>query len=165
MIVKRGAVFCLFVMLISGRCRAQDVIWDPTEIARMAEQAAQLSLAFSTTIEMGLQMTRLANGLGAAGPRGAPSLTGFASLSLPPLPQSGSARQQAAVAGFALALQTHQDLTLASGRAQQLAAQANSAGDARADMQANSAVCLAILAELMSIQSLLASSLQQASQH
>jgi hypothetical protein len=132
----------------------------------MAEQAAQLSLAFSTTVELGLRTAKLAQSIGAAGPRGAPVLPGFASLSLPPTSPSQPGRQSAmsaAVDGYSLAMQTNQDLARAADRAQQLAAQAASAGDARADVQANSAICLAILEELTSIQGLLALSLQQRS--
>ena len=160
------SALCVCAILAPRFGWSQDVVWDPSEIARMAEQAAQLSLAFSTTIEMGLQTAKLAQSVGVSGPRGAPSLPGFASLSLSPAAPSQSPRQSAvnaAIDGYALAMRTNQDLTLASHRAEQLTAQAAAAADARADVQANSAVCLAILAELTSIQGLLALSLQQRS--
>jgi len=174
-------------VLVAVCCRADEAVWDPAEYARLAQQAGQISAVISTTRQLAQLFSSLSAGLGSSGGRGLPSssvtqsLGGMASVSpgdagaaLPTVTGGQSASQssqshaavrqaerQAAADGYALALLVNQDVAGAGNRAQQLAAQAAAAGDVRADLQANSAVCLAILAELNAIDAVLALRLQQ----
>lgn len=181
----------VLALFLAARCGAGEPVWDPTEIARIGEQAAQISLAFSAATDLQQQFNALLGAFGAAGTRGSPpsaatmSLSALttlpkavASLSAADLtaglsaqsPNSGQIqqgrllRQQAALSsavdGLSLVQVVNQDLSQAASRAQTLSSQAAVAPDARADVQANSAVSLAVLAELTAIEALLALSLQ-----
>jgi hypothetical protein len=171
--------FCLSAFFFAAACRADQAVWDPLEYARLAAQAANNNLAVSVTGQLQQQFAILAAALGSAGVRGPPAIEPGSSLPitatvLPAAPISPTAtqlrqsygavrqaEQQAAVDGYALSLSVNRDLAGAAGRAQRLADQAAAAVDARADLQANSAVCLAILLELNAVEALLAVSLQQ----
>lgn len=70
---------------------AADIVWDPTEIARLAEQAAQISLQYSALIDLQQTLGGLSTGLGPMGARGSDGAMGMAALAslralAPPLP-------------------------------------------------------------------------------
>jgi hypothetical protein len=73
------------------------------------------------------------------------------------------AYQKVAAEGFSLAEVANQDLASAKTRSESLGTAASSSQDLRGDVQANSAVCLAVLSELGSVQAILALLLEQQS--
>jgi hypothetical protein len=73
------------------------------------------------------------------------------------------AYQTVTAEGFSLAEVANQDLSSAKTRSETLGAGARAAQDLRDDVQANSAVCLAVLTELGSVQAVLALLLEQQS--
>ncbi len=179
----------LFSALI-GPVAVADPVWDPTEIAGMAQQAAQIALNLSQATELQLSLTRFSAALGDAGIRSMSvddptsqigTLAGLAanlpkngdsdSLWSPTQGQSATKllqievqKQQmarsAAVDGLALAQMTNQTLTDLPHRADQLAEAAAQAQDLRADIEADSAVALSLLAESATAEALLALLLQ-----
>lgn len=54
-----------------------DNVWDPGEIARLSEEAAQIALQYSALIDVQQSMDGLAAGLGAAGARGSGAISGM----------------------------------------------------------------------------------------
>ena len=182
-----------FVMLISQTRAMADPIWDPTEIARLSQQAGQLASNLSATIDTLRTFDKLSIQIGGAGARTASGQTGSGALArYSTLPASGgptaadaaalitvvsptgtqrsqtqrlwqAAFQQTAVDGLALSQIASQDAGEAVSRSKALAANASEAQDLRADMQANSDVALAVLSELVAIQSVLSLLLEQQS--
>jgi hypothetical protein len=185
----------LFVLAgtLDARSAFADPVWDPTEIARLSEQAAQLGTNLSTLIDNLQTFDKLATEVGATGTR---PLTAFqpsstllakinlqsssmpassdalALISITPTTESqtqsswkiwSSAYQTVAIEGLSLAHVANQDLSSAKTRSQALGIAASNAQDLRGDVQANSAVCLAVLAELGSVQAVLALLLEQQS--
>jgi len=175
---------------ICGRAGA-DPVWDPTEIARLSQQAAQLATNLSATIETLETFEKLATQVGALGARtsfisSAPaSLARYAALPTAAMPaatdaatllnsRSPAATQQrqsrqiwqaasqtVSAEGLAVAQVANQDAGGAISRSKDLAATAAGTQDLRADLQANSAVGLAVLSELGSVEAVLALLLEQ----
>jgi hypothetical protein len=165
---------------------AQDAVWDPGEIANLANKSAQSALALSQLVEALEALKVVAISLGRQGPVavsvGASSAdvaglaglsssgqNGFVSGQMMPSAGSGSlldtATMRSAVNGFAtragedgvaLAFHEVEDLSQAKTAANGLVAQAKSAADLRSDIGANTAVTLATLAELTKLAAMLA---------
>lgn len=169
-------------------------VWDPTEIARLSEQAAQLGINLAALIDNLQAFDKLAAEVGALGTRPAsvlqPSSTMVGRLNLPSsssMPSGndalaltpattmtasqlqssrqvwGSAYQSVTAEGFSLAEVANQDLASANARSKSMGEAAGAAQDLRDDVQANSAVCLAVLTELGSVQAVLSLLLEQQS--
>jgi hypothetical protein len=179
-------------LLAAGRAMA-DPVWDPTEIARLSQQAAQLAANLSATITTLQTFDKLATEVGAVGARTsfhstAPNiLAHYAALQSGGTPTGASAiallsatplvathQQQdrqiwqaaylkVAAEGLAVSQVATQDAAAAVGRSKALASGASSAQDLRGDLQANSAVGLALLSELGSVEAVLALLLEQQS--
>ena len=152
----------LACLCLCAPARSQDLVWDPTEIARLSQQAARISIAFSSLVELGQQFSSLSSALGAAGPRTAlasVAMSGLSALADPALaaPRNGGSP---AIDGLSVVFLANKDLSMAGDRARLLSGQAAASIDLRGDVQANSAIGLAILAEAISIESLLALRLQ-----
>jgi hypothetical protein len=187
----RGILF-LAVGIFAAPAALADPIWDPTEIARLSEQAAQLATILSTTIETLQGYDRLAGEIGASGVRSFNSSAPDAMRSYSALVSSGmptsndvqallsssamsatqlqqarqlwlSAYQKVGGEGLAISLTVSKDAGAAQVRAQSLAAMAGTSQDLRSDIQSNSAVCLAVLSELGAIEAALTLLLEQQS--
>jgi len=182
----------LAVALLSGPAMA-DPVWDPTEIARLSQQAAQMATNLSVTIDTLRTADKLIVQIGATGARSsfsspAPAiLARYSALSagnVPPaadasaLMSSGSlsltqlsqrrlawqaASQTVAAEGLALSQVANRDAAESMNRSKALASLASGTQDLRGDMQANSAVGLAVLSELGSIEAVLVLLLEQQS--
>ena len=182
----------LAAFLAEGPARA-DPVWDPTEIARLSQQAAQLVTNLSTTIDTLQTFDKLATQIGTMGPRtsfassapaalasyaalpsaGMPGTTdASALLSAPSLSATGrqqtrqlwrEAYQRVATEGLAVSQVANRDAGGAINRSKTLANAASGAQDLRGDLQANSAVGLAVLQELGAVQAVLALLLEQQS--
>ena len=185
-------IFSLTLALEANSAYA-DPVWDPTESARLSEQAAQLGTNLSALIDNLQAFDKLAAEVGAGGARPLiafqPSSTSPGTLSLQSssVPSAGdavarisntpltatvqqngwqiwnTASQKVAVEGLSLAQVANQDTTSAKIRSQALGALAAGTQDLRGDVEANSAVCLAVLTELGSVQAVLALLLEQQS--
>ena len=182
----------LALVLLSGPARA-DPVWDPTEIARLSQQAAQMANNLSVTIDTLRAADKLIVQIGATGVRSsfrspapaalgrysalsagsvpsasdAAALMSGVSLSLTQLSQRRvawqTASQTAAIEGLALSQVANQDAGESSSRSKALASLASGAQDLRSDLQANSAVGLAVLSELGAVEAVLALLLEQQS--
>lgn len=170
-----------------------DPVWDPTEIARLSQQTAQLATNLSAAIDTLRTFDKLATQVGTMGARasfnstapavlarytalrsdGMPAGADAASL-LSTTPLTATLRQQnrrtwqaacqkVAAEGLAVSQVANQDSGAAANRSKVLAAGASSAQDLRGDLQANSAVGLALLSELGSVEAVLALLLEQQS--
>jgi len=179
--------------LLSGPAFA-DPIWDPTEIARLSQQAAQLSTNLTATIDTLRTVDKLATQIGATGARssfssaapgalarysalspdgGGPAASDAAALlSAPPSSTTQktqnraiwlAASQKAATEGLALSQIANQDAGTSVSRTKSLATLASGTQDLRGDVQANSAVGLAVLSELGAVEAVLALLLEQQS--
>ena len=183
----------LLVMMSPVRPALADPVWDPTEIARLSQQAAQLATNLSATIDTLRAFDTLAAQVGSPGARGssspsapavfarsstltaadgptasdATSLTSGQALTATQLGQRRRiwqvAFQQAAVDGMALSQVVNQDTGGAVSRSKALADLASGAQDLRGDIQADSAVGLAVLSEVGAVESVLALLLEQQS--
>lgn len=186
-----------FLFFLVGIYEARPVfaqpVWDPTEIARLSEQAVQIGTSL-VAVNNNLQaFDKLALEVGALGARPMrvlqPSATMVGKLNLQSalMPSGSDAQalisnttmtasqmqssrqiwvgtyQSVAAEGFSLAEVANRDLASAKTRSGALGTAAESARDLRGDVQANSAVCLAVLTELGSIQALLTLLLEQQS--
>lgn len=170
-----------------------DPVWDPTEIARLSQQAAQLATNLSTTIDTLRTFDKLATQIGAVGPRPFTSTAPTALASYAVLPSAGlpvatdasgllsannspsatrlqqtrqiwqGAYQRVAGEGLAVSQVANQDAGSAMSRSKTLAGAASTAQDLRGDLQVNSAVGLAVLQELGAVQAVLALLLEQQS--
>lgn len=170
-----------------------DPVWDPTEIANLAQQASQLATNLSETINTLQTFQKLATQVGATGARPsfsstAPaSLAGYSTLQSAAMPAAsdaagllssgaltitqrqqtrrtwGGAYQTAASEGLSVSQVANHDAGTAVSRSKTLASGATGAQDLRGDLQANSAVGLALLSELGSVQAVLALLLEQQS--
>lgn len=182
--------FLLLAAIVLGtRMATADPVWDPTEITRLSNQAAQLATSLSTTIETLQSYDRLAKGIGADGARAftspvSDSMRRYPGLASTDMPTSGDlqalldtsasatqlqrtrkiwndAIQKMASEGLSFSLVAGQDAGAAAARSRSMAAQAGAAQDLRADIQSNSAVCLSVLSELDAITAALAILLEQ----
>jgi len=182
------------IAMAAGPCTVlADPVWDPTEIARLSEQTAQLASNLSAVIENLGMFNRLAAEVGTMGPRSSPAAQmvaqlanysglqpvgaptandAFSVLSNPPktatdLQQDhlrwAAAYEKTAAEGFAVSQVANRDLPLVKARSLALGVAVGGAEDLRADVQANSAVCLAVLTELGTVQAVLALLLQEQS--
>lgn len=170
-----------------------DPIWDPTEIARLSQQTALLATNLAATIDTLRTFDKLAAQVGAIGARtqfnstaptvlahytalqsdGMPAgadATSLVSTTTPTATDQQRSRQvwqaayqKVAAEGLAVSQVANQDSGAAVTRAKTLAATASSAQDLRGDLQANSAVGLALLSELGSVEAVLALLLEQQS--
>ncbi|HIJ63195.1 MAG TPA: hypothetical protein HPQ04_10935 [Rhodospirillaceae bacterium] len=150
--------------------QAPEAVWDPLEIARISEQAAEMSDMVLATVDLLDQMNALAATVGRYGalstldfPRFDASavLSGLAeksdrSTALP----AAVLRTAAAEDGYALALHRRQSLTAVSMRGKTLAAAAAAASDMRGDLAADNATALAGLDQLIGLEATLAAVLQ-----
>jgi hypothetical protein len=178
---------------LDSRLAFADPVWDPTEIARLSEQAAQLGNNLSALIENLQTFDKLAADVGAGGARPLTSFPAGSSMLGKIDPQSGSmsssrdalgaisitlpsarrmqsnpqawsgAYQRVAAEGLSLAQVANQDLAAAKTRSQAMGVGATNARDLRGDVQANSTVCVAVLAELGSVHAVAALLLEQQS--
>lgn len=183
----------LLLVALGAHSAYADPVWDPTEIARLSEQTAQLGTNLSALVDNLQALDKLATEIGAMGARPlnvvqpASSLVGKLSLQSSSMPSAGdafmlissapatvttqqnnrqtwiAAYQKVAVEGLSLAQVANQDLASANVRSQTLGAAAVGAQDLRGDVQANSATCLAVLTELGTVHALLALLLEQQS--
>ena len=183
----------LFLMALPLGSAVADPVWDPTEIARLSQQAGQLATNLSAIIDNLRTFDKLATQIGGVGGRpafsssapaalarysaltegGGPSAsdaTTLISASTPTSTQMAQHRQmwqaafqQAAADGEALSQVASQDAGGAVSRSRALGSLASNAQDLRGDLQANSAVGLAVLSELGAVESVLALLLEQQS--
>ena len=185
----------LFVLagVFDARSAFADPVWDPTEIARLSEQAAQLGTNLSSLIDNLQTFDKLATEVGAMGARPlsafqpSSTLVGKVDLQSSSMPSSSDALalianppatagqiqssrqswrgayQKVATEGLSLAEVANQDLSAAKARSLALGTAVSKAQDLRGDVQANSAVCLAVLTELGSVHAVLALLLEQQS--
>jgi hypothetical protein len=188
--LARYSLLLLNVGALIGPVALADPVWDPTEIAGMVNQAAQTAVNLSIATEVQLSLTRLSAALGDAGIRNnlvdiptsqisalaglaasAPARGVLDSLWTPIPGQSATQNRQiearhlqmarvAAVDGLALAQMTNQTLADLPQRADHLVGAAAQAQDLRADIAADSAVALSLLAETATAEALLALLLQ-----
>lgn len=179
--------------IIEPRSAFAQPVWDPTEIARLSQQAAQLGVNLTALINNLQAFDKLASEIGASGARPMSALqpsstmVGKLNLQSSPMPSGNDAfalisnstmtatqsrtnnqvwngAYQTVVAdGFSLAEVANQDLGTAKARSETLGAGVKAAQDLRGDVQANSTVCLAVLTELESVQAVLALLLEQQS--
>lgn len=170
-----------------------DPVWDPTEITRLSQQAAQLTSSLSATIGTLRTFDKIATEIGSSGTRaafsssapaalssyasfqtsGMPAVTdaiGILSNSSPAATQQRQSRQiwqaasrQVAAEGVAVSQVANQDAGNAIARSKSLAGMVSSSQDLRGDVQANSAVGLAVLQEIGAMQAVLALLLEQQS--
>ena len=170
-----------------------DPVWDPTEIARLSQQAAQMATNLSVTIDTLRTADKLLIQIGATGARpsfsspvpatlarysvmsagnappasDATALMSSGSLNLTQLNQRRAkwqtASQTVAAEGLALSQVANQDAGESMSRSKALASLASGTQDLRGDMQANSAVGLAVLSELGAVEAVLALLLEQQS--
>lgn len=191
--MKPLLLFFVLAGALDVRSACADPVWDPTEIARLSEQAAQLGTNLSALIDNLQTFDKLATEVGAMGARPlnafqlSSTAIGKVDLQSSSMPtgsdalalisnkaaiasQSQSSRQiwnaayqKIALEGLSLAQVANQDLSSVKTRSQALGAAASNAPDLRGDVQANSAVCLAVLAELGSVQAVLSLLLEQQS--
>lgn len=150
--------------------RAQDLVWDPFEIAKITEEAAQMSEAILATVELLNQTNALVSTVGRSGALSSLDFTRFdASGSLaglvPPPPSPGAQpatglRKAAAENGYALALHIRQNLAAAPLNGQVLASSAAASADLRGDLTADSAAALTGLDQLIGLRALLATLLE-----
>ena len=184
----RGLLFS--ISAFTAHIAIADPIWDPTEIARLSDQTAQLATSLSTTIETLQAYDRLMGEIGATGARGFTSsasytLRKYSSVVSSGMPTSSdvqallsgsmtsatqfqqarqlwhAAHQKVGSDGLAISLIATQDAGAARLRSQNLAAMAGASQDLRSDIQSNSAVCLAVLSELGAIEAALTLLLEQ----
>jgi len=178
--------------LLGGRAKA-DPVWDPTEIARLSQQAAQLAANLATTVQTLQTFDKLVVQIGTMGARTsfsstAPTLlanySNLQSVGMPAatdaigLLSAGSssatllqqnrqtwrgAYQKVASEGMAVSQVANQDAGSAVSRSKTLSGAASSTLDLRGDLQVNSAVGLAVMQELGSVQAALALLLEQQS--
>lgn len=183
----------LFLMALPLSSAVADPVWDPTEIARLSQQAGQLASNLSAIIENLRTFDKLATQIGGVGARsafsssapaalarysaltagGGPNASDATTLISPGLSTSTqivqrrqiwqAAFQQTAAEGEALSQVASQDAGGAVSRSKALAGLASNAQDLRGDLQANSAVGLAVLSELGAVESVLALLLEQQS--
>jgi len=179
--------------LSAGQPALADPVWDPTEIARMSQQAAQLATNLSTTIDTLRTFDKLSTQIGAMGPlisfaSTAPTaLKSYAALQSVGMPMATDASalisaisrsatglqqtrqlwqgayQRVAAEGLAVSQVANQDAGSAVSRSKILADAASGAQDLRSDLHANSAAGLAVLQELGSVEAVLALLLEQQS--
>lgn len=188
------ALICsVLAALLAGEQAVADPVWDPTEIARLSQQAAQLATNLSATIDTLRTFDKLASQIGNAGPRiliassaptalasyttfpsaGMPMATdAWALLSAKSLNATGlqqtrqiwqGAYERVAAEGLAVSQVANRDAGAAIGRSKILADAASGAQDLRSDLQANSMVGLAVLQELGAMQAALTMLLEQQS--
>ena len=189
----RTLICAILAAFLAAAPALADPVWDPTEIARLSQQAAQLATNLSTTIDALRTFDKLATQIGAVGSRtsfnsGAPTaLASYAALASAGMPvatdTSGllsasspsatrvqqnrqiwqGAFQRVVGEGLAVSQVANQDAGSAMSRSKTLATVVSSAQDLRGDLQANSAVGLAVLQELGAVQAVLALLLEQQS--
>jgi hypothetical protein len=189
----RSLIGAALAALLAAKSAAADPVWDPTEIARLSQQAAQLATNLSTTIDTLRTFDKLAIQIGAMGGRtwftstaptalanyatlpsmDAPVASDAFSLLSPGSPSATQLRQnrqiwlgayqRAAAEGLAVSQVANQDAGSAISRSKTLADATSGAQDLRSDIQANSAVGLAVLQELGAVQAVLALLLEQQS--
>jgi hypothetical protein len=190
--------------------QAQVAVWDPEEIARLAEKSARMAEALSRAVELLNNIDVLSRTIGRFGPlpnldfthfdlldglKGAgPEISGFSTNitaaqhvkidsfndakafvdRLVTVPSDGyqitgvgqsrqaldSLYRKALEDGYALSMHTRASLSNAPQRARLLVAQASAATDLRGDVGANTASSLAIIDQLGSLKTMLASSLE-----
>lgn len=188
------ALICLILAaLLAGERAVADPVWDPTEIARLSQQAAQLATNLSATIDTLRTFDKLATQIGNSGPRtlfvsSAPtalaSYANFSSAGVPTATDASAllsakspsatglqrtrqiwqgAYERVAAEGLAVSQVANRDAGAAISRSKVLADGASGAQDLRSDLQANSAVGLAVLQELGAVQAVLAMLLEQQS--
>lgn len=188
------ALICVaLAVLLAGEPAMADPVWDPTEIVRLSQQAAQLATNLSATIDTLRTFDKLATQIGTSGPRTSFASTAPTALaSYATLPSVGmpvatdasalllgnfasatgmrqtrqiwqGAHQRVAAEGLAVSQVANQDAGGAISRSKTLANMASGAQDLRGDLQANSAVGLAVLQELGAVQAVLALLLEQQS--
>ena len=163
---------------------AAEQVWDPSETARLAEQAAQLALANSQIVALEQQISQIATLIGPSGvasvaaqraQQSRPGATAIASIltsaSIAPtdMPGPGASTLQrlaaaknyglasvaAARDGFTLSQQLMSLTPTLASESQALADQAVAAGSTREKVQSDSAVCLSLLDRLTSIAAIL----------
>lgn len=191
--MKRVIGAMTMVGFLAGGGAMADPIWDPTEIARLSQQTALLATNLAATIDTLRTFDKLAAQVGAIGARTqfnstAPTvLAHYTALQSDGMPAGADATsllstttptatdqqrnrqvwqaayQKVAAEGLAVSQVANQDSGAAVTRAKTLAATASSAQDLRGDLQANSAVGLALLSELGSVEAVLALLLEQQS--
>ena len=185
---------CLCLVLAAALLRpspapAQDAVWDPEEVARLAEQSAKMADALSRAVELLGAVDQLARTIGRFGTVSTVDFTRFgtvdglrgmslstenpasfvAKITMPPPGASGAAQirqdldalhRSAIEDGYALAMQARGSVSVAPSRAELLVAQASSTTDLRGDAAANTAVSLAVLEQLVALKAMLASLLE-----
>jgi len=191
--MKRLVVLMLSALLLLEAPAKADPVWDPTEIARLSQQAAQLATNIATTVQTLQSFEKLVVQVGAMGARtsfssSAPALlASYSSLQSAGMPAASDAigllsaavssatlqqqnrqtwqgaYQRVAAEGMAVSQMANQDAGSAVNRSKTLSDAASSAQDLRGDLQANSAVGLAVMQELGSVQAVLALLLEQKS--
>ncbi len=191
--MKRLVVVTLSAVLPLGTPVKADPVWDPTEIARLSQQAAQLASNLATTVQTLQTFDKLVVQIGTMGARTsfsstAPTmLANYSSLQSAGMPAAADAItllsagvssatsqqqtrqiwrgacQKVAAEGMAVSQVARQDAGSAVSRSKTLSDAASATQDLRGDLQANSAAGLAVMQELGSVQAVLALLLEQQS--